>query len=455
MRSEHKKDLLALLNHSDLQRFMAALHASYRRNDRPAGQQKVVSYEESGALADLIGKVVKPGKSIKVVEIDRLLRENTRFQCSLHEALELHADQPVVSARRIRALKKAEWEDTYDRCFEVVRDLGLPPEAYARVVTWLHGAKRGLRAHFNRWRDEGFAHVRTVAAVFGRLPGRSGTTVYLSQLAAEVAGGQHGLDTRKPAGRLLYFALAYTFPDTAQQAKHRSALWRTNLLTEAGIARDPVSSFVHTYGLDGETAYLRELRATGYDRPVTLLTLRSIGDDVRAWEGVAFVVENPTVYAALIESLERIDRRYRPTLICTTGNLNLADLSLLDALVRNGAHLYYSGDFDKAGLDIMAGVLTRHPTAASPWRMTPADYLLAMRDDETLDTKSLQRLAVRFPDLVREMVLRGRPGDQEKLIVPLAKDLKRFVMDGVAPPRVNDPHGGSSAEHRTPTHSGL
>lgn len=445
MRPEQEKDLLALLNHPDLRRLMAALRASYEKNGGPAGRQKVLSDKESDALADLIGKVVKPGKSIEVKAIDKLLQGNTPFR-SLHEALELHAKQPVVSHKQVRALKQAEWEHKYAKCFDIVRDLGLPPEAYARVVTWLHGAKKGLRTHFNRWREEGLVHVRIVAAVFGRLPGRSGTTVYLSQLAADVAGGQHELDTHTPAGRLLYFALSYTFPDAAQQAKRPSALWRINLLTEAGIARDPVSSFVHTYGLDGETTYLKELRAAGYDRPITLLTLRSIHDHVRAWEGVAFVVENPTVYAALIESLVKIDRRFHPTLICTTGTLNLADRSLLEALVRNGAHLYYSGDFDKAGLEIMATVLKHNPNAASPWRMTPADYRLAMREDATLDRNSLQRLAIRFPELVREMVLHGKPGDQEKLIASLAKDLNRFVMEGIAPPRIDDPQGGASAD---------
>ncbi len=452
MRPEQEKELLPIVNHEDLRRIMAVLRASYEKNGGPAGSLKVVSEAESDALADLIGKVVKPGKSIKVRQINDLLIKKTPFR-SLHEALELHASQPVVSRKQVRALKQAEWERKYARCFDIVRDLALPLEASVRIITWLNGAKRGLRAHFNRWHEEAFGHVRTVAAVFGRLPGRSGTALYLSQLAAEVAGGQHGLDIRKPAGRLMYYALAYTFPDAARLAKRRSALWRTNLLTEAGIARDPVSSFVHTYGLDGDAPYLKELRAAGYDRPLTLLTLRGIAGDVRAWRGVAFVVENPTVYAALIERLEKISRSYHPTLVCTTGTLNLADHALLEALVRNGAHLYYSGDFDKAGLDIMAAVLTRHPGSASPWRMTPADYREAMQDDETLDPNSLQRLRIHFPQLVREMALNARPGDQEKLIASLASDLTRFVLDGVAPPKADDPVGGSLADSGVPAPS--
>lgn len=418
-----------------LPRLMDVLHASLVRNGEPKGRATIAEANEATALEDLIGKYVKPGKTISVAEIDRRLRD-TGFDCSLAEAVELHRGSPIVRPKVLRAQKEAEWQERRRRCFEAVRDLALPTGAFARVVTWLNGDERTLRKHLNRWRDDGVTHVRMVAAVFGRLPGRGGVTIYLSELASNVAGGQHGLDVRTPVGRLLYYALAYTFPETDKQAKRGSALWRTSLLTEAGIARDPVSSFVHTYGLDGDTKTLAAHRDETRDWPLTLLTLREIRNEVRAWQGVAFVVENPTVYAALIGKLTKIDRRFHPTLICTTGVLNLADWELLDALVRNGAHLFYNGDFDKTGLEIALSIFARHPEGASPWRLTPEDYRASVRDDETLDPKTLLRLAPHFPDLVREMATSGKPGDQEKLIDALARDLSAFVLnDGQTPPR--------------------
>ncbi|HEX2204921.1 MAG TPA: TIGR02679 family protein [Longimicrobium sp.] len=444
MRPEDARDLLALM--TELGRLAEALQASFERNGRPAGLLKVLAYEESDALAALVGKRVKPGSGIKVAEVDRLLREKTRFHCSLKEALELYAHRPIVTRKERRAARAEAWRGAWSRCFGAVRDLGVGPEAHARVVTWLHGDERGVRSSYRRWGPDGLVGaVRTVAAAFDRLPGRGGEVVYLSELAAEVAGGQHGLDANTPAGRLLYYALAYTFPEAAQQAKRGSALWRTTLLTEAGIARGPVSSLVHAYGLDGDTEYLRGLRAAGLDRPLTLLSLRHLRDDVRAWRGVAFVVENPNVYAPLIDRLRVFDRRYHPTLVCTTGTLNLADWELLDALVRSGAHLFYSGDFDKEGLDAAAKVLARYPEAASPWRLSPADYRIAVQDDAVLDPASLQRLAPRFPELVAEMSARGRAGDQEKLIQVLASDLRLFVTEEITPPRRGEPGGRTSA----------
>ncbi|HEV3052533.1 MAG TPA: DUF2399 domain-containing protein, partial [Longimicrobium sp.] len=136
------------------------------------------------------------------------------------------------------------------------------------------------------------------------------------------------------------------------------------------------------------------------------------------------------------------------TLVCTNGNLNLADWTLLEALVAAGAHVYYCGDFDVRGLDIAAGLLTRFSGAASPWRMTARDYVAALEGGEKkLDPAGLQRAGRYFPELVREMSTRGHGADQESLIALLKRDLNRFVLEGIAPPRWNEPPSGLSAHH--------
>lgn len=435
MQPDQQRELQKLLSDPRLTRVMAVFHDKLSKSTELKGRLTHVTRDESDALLDIIPRRVKEGGSIALKEIDRLLREETGFHCSLEAAVEMHLRQPIRRRKVERARELAALEQRRRGCFALVRDLGLPADPFARVVTWLNGDDRTIRRHLRRWGDDGVRHVRTVAMVFARLSGPTGETLYLSELAAHAAGGQHALDADKPAGRLLYQALAWTFPEAAAQAKPRTALWLTTLLTAAGIARDPVSSLVHAYGLDGRTTYLRTLRAAGHDRPLTLLTLRGISDDVLAWQSVAFVVENPNVYAMLIERLAKFGKAYHPTIICTTGVLNLADHALLDALVRNGAHLFYSGDFDKAGLDIAHSVLARHGHNASPWRLTPADYHAALQDDHPLDPGTLHRLRPYFPDLVNAMCAAARAGDQEKIIDALARDLHTFIIDGTTPPR--------------------
>src|SRR5215212_1535514 len=186
MHPDRQRELRRML--AKLPRLTEALHASLARNREPKGRVKIGTQAEADALEDLIGRYVKPGSGISVAEIDRRLRESG-FGCSLAEAVELHLGRSIVRPKEVRARKEAEWQTRRSRCFRAVRDLALGVEAFARVVTWLNGDERMLRKHLNRWKDEGIEHVRVVASVFGRLPGRGGRTVYLSELASRAAGG--------------------------------------------------------------------------------------------------------------------------------------------------------------------------------------------------------------------------------------------------------------------------
>ncbi len=84
-----------------------------------------------------------------------------------------------------------------------------------------------------------------------------------------------------------------------------------------------------------------------------------------------FVCENITVLAA---AASRLGPGSRP-LICTDGQPSLAAILLLESLAREGAELYYHGDFDWPGLHIARRVMDR--TDARPWRFGAADYLEA------------------------------------------------------------------------------
>lgn len=450
MHPDLRRDLLTLLRNKHLARLLEELHASLLRNGEPKGRVTIQSRDEADALQDLIGKWVEPGRSIAVRDVDQRLREQSIFHCSLAEAIELHRGAPIARPREEREKQIASRERAVRRCFELLPTLGISTEAYTRVVGWMHAAESELRADATRWGEQPLLDgIRAVALAFGRLPAPGGAPVYLAELANEVTGDAHGLDAGRPAHALLIRALAFTFPGTGAREDRGTAAWKLNLLSAAGIARDPISVRVDTFGLDGDTPYLRELRREGIDRPFTLNTLGEIGGDVRAWRNVAFVVENPTVLAALIKHVRQWIPDLHPTLVCTNGNLNLADRALLDALVRRGAHLFYGGDFDAKGLEIAALVLARYPGAASPWRMSGDDYRDALRTEgRALEPGAVDRAARAFPALAAEIAARGQAAHQEGLIPALSRDLSRFVLEGVTPPRVDNPPGEAGSVHK-------
>jgi uncharacterized protein (TIGR02679 family) len=450
MHPDLRRDLLTLLRNRHLARLLDDLHASLVRNGEPKGRVTIQSRAEADALQDLIGKWVEPGRTIGVRQIDERLREQTVFHCSLAIAVELHRGAPIVRPKEERERRVASRERAVRRCFELLPTLGLSTEAYSRVVGWMHASESELRGDATRWGEQELIEgIHAVALAFHRLPVPGGPPIYLAELANEVTGNAHGLDAGRPAHALLLRALAFTFPEAAAHEDRGSAAWKLNLLSAAGIARDSTSVRVDTFGLSGDSAYLWELRKEGIDRPFTLNTLSEIGRDVRAWRNVAFVVENPPVMEALIKHVRQFEPDRHPTLVCTNGNLNLADKALLDALTQRGAHLFYGGDFDQKGLEIAAQVLARYPGDASPWRMTVEDYRDALRTEgRTLDPGPVDRAARAFPTLASEISARGRGAHQEGLIPALKRDLTRFVLEGVTPPRLgDDPQGGVSSIH--------
>lgn len=450
MRPEDRRNLRMLLGDARLARLLDELHAGLVRNGAPKGRVEIRSRGEWDALQDIIGgKAVAPGGTIAVREIDDRLREKSAFQCSLWEAIELHRGAPIPRRREEREQRMASREQAVRRCFELLPTLGLPAEARERMAEWIRASERELRADATRWGEQALVDaVRAVALAFGRLPAPGDPPVYLAELANEVTGNAHGLDGGRPAHALLLRALAFHFPEGAAREERGSAAWKLNVLTAAGIARDPISVRVDTFGLDGDTAYLRELRREGIDRPFTLNTLGEIGGAVRAWRDVAFVVENPTVLAALIEHVRAFPNDRHPTLVCTNGNLNLADKALLDALVQRGAHLFYGGDFDQKGLEIAAQVLARYPGASSPWRMTVDDYRAALRSEGApLAPGAVERAASTFPALAAEIAARGQGAHQEGLLRALKADVTGFVLEEITPPRVGDPSEGQATRH--------
>ena len=71
-------------------------------------------------------------------------------------------------------------------------------------------------------------------------------------------------------------------------------------------------------------------------------------DEVKVGLGKCLIVENPGVFANIIqdEELKEIP------MVCTYGQVKLAGIILLRKLVEEGVELYYSGDIDPEGMQI-------------------------------------------------------------------------------------------------------
>ncbi len=255
--------------------------------------------------------------------------------------------------------------------------------AYKTLVTRYDQNPEGLR------RD-----LLAVGRALNELPYLNGEKVQLPLFASRIAADPHYFDDGAEAGQLLIYGLMHIFA----ARKPETAAEKAELLYRGGLYNNEVPNFTICSGLLGyvkggepHQGWLGFYRA-GEPLQVSLGNLSRL-ERVESPRGVAFVVENPAVFAALLSKTDIASPSTAsptaassavapPPLVCTNGQVNLASLVLLDLLAKSGARLFYSGDFDPEGLLIADKLKCRYGAGLELWHYTGEDY------KKTLSAKS-------------------------------------------------------------------
>jgi len=351
--------------------------------------------------------------SLRDVEEELLCR--SAFPCSLRDALEAYFGETFVTRKEAQAQDTAQWDDFLRR---------MSRAAPSELLPFLAELRSDWKQHGSVLEDS----LRLVFRAVVNLPARQGATERLPVFANRIAGDPHAFDPDRLAGRLLLRGLAALLP-IAAAGTESDATWRSMLLAAAGLDRDDVSSTVLAVGLVGNEPLLRAARDTGAALAYPLRTLQQ-WEAVGAHRGVAFVVENPAVFGAFLDRWREggVSTTEWPTLVCTSGQLSAAAVVLLDRLVKGGAVIRYSGDFDVGGLRIARGLLRQYGEAIRLWRMDAEAYRLAVaaggRPLKDAELRALSTLSVEFADLVGQMEQVGQAGYQEALTELLWEDTR-------------------------------
>ena len=450
-------------------RILEALRQRYESLGRVGGRVRLaLSEEERLALRDFLGmlrglsrraspgpppvpsvRVVGPGPSsgsvltLDLARFDAALR-TSRFACTLPELLEAYFGSPIVTRPAWRQARALEWQRLLDAIEQEARTLGDP-----LAMRWSAAVRNGEAPRSLAWLRRAFesnagglATGTAVVRALASLPGPRGRQETLPVFAAALTGDPHAFDADQAAGRLLERALADLLPEVAFNLSgiDSPAMRREAVLAAVGLARDDLSSTVLAANLRAATV------ADGRPEPL-VAGAREAGVPVayplrvvRRWAAVSasapvFIVENPSVFGALAQSLGRADP---PTLVCTAGQPSLAAYALLDRLAEAGVELLYSGDFDLPGILIARALKVRYGQRLRLWRMEPADFQRAVdRASSTMpltarEKKHLASLAADLtgpvPELapLAETMLRvGRKAFQENLLPELEADVAR------------------------------
>lgn len=400
--------------------------------------------EECELIGGFLGRYLRPGDSLTVSlkTVEEELRR-TRYGLTLPELFEALEGRPLLTRTEQAEQEERRWKGI----FREVRER-TPADRYAPIAGWLSrlecGRASGYRTFCDLYRDLGDRAAEPLrlcvealcrleaGEVFPRAPraGRVLSSVRLPVLAAHVTGDSHAFDLKYPLGRLLWHALNEIREDSGErdkaaamaEAPDSETLAVRETYRRSGVRDDDLSSQVIVWG-----------RPFTAGMEPSVLTLRQV-ETLDAWPTVSalYAVENPSVFSTLLDAMNEAglsnENGFSPLLICVNGQPDAAVILFMErCLAQNpSVKLYYSGDFDVAGLQIADGLAARFPEAFVPWRMDAATYRRWAGNGPAFSNEENERLAKLKPawepglgQVLREV---GKKCYQELLIGDLLDD---------------------------------
>ncbi|MED1725392.1 TIGR02679 domain-containing protein [Brevibacillus parabrevis] len=466
------KEIRAFFSEPGLIRFIDAVRDTYRRRN-VSGSVRLpqLSVEESESLTGLLQGLWKPGEDLRfpMKRLDKLLQQSG-YEITIRELFACLDGQEVLTRAEEEQQAEKNWNLFIDEALQAVGGGHLP----IQIVEWIECLRKGVvqgsrilrKMHVQNAEEahQQFVYCLVALCRVWELKQTKDAQVEceapemvirLPVLAAKVAKNAHAFDIKYPAGRLLWYGLKEIF---SQKSDDKSGDSLDTLESDddgkmpfkSGFGEndtaDPVRSLEirKTYRIaniaDDDISSQVMLFAphlTGRKEEL-VMTLRQVErlPVMPKFSGL-YVVENPSVFATLLDgTLQREKRNNRtiydtlPILLCLNGQPSAATIRFIDRCLeardQSNLWLYYSGDFDVKGVTIAQGLARRYAKHFVPWRMRFADYERHTEYGLPLSVKEkeqLQNMRVDWDDrLCSIMLLLGVKIHQEVFVEELMHD---------------------------------
>ena len=409
---------------------------------------KNASEEERKAIGGLLGKTFyEENICFSFADFEKSLQKTRYAPVEMKKVLEEYFGEELCTNRGRQETARREKQEFWERCRSYfwestetkyfaeskapVADANFAGEENSAALSWLQAliSEKKYGYHLlNREYQNNPAQAETLVCNVGQaletLKGmeQTGTESPLAVFAAEISGNPHYFDRGTGAGQLLVHGICYLkggdLPGTAHS-------WR-NLLQNAGVIPDNVSSMLHVYGLrlhrdNGWHPAYEAFCQLGEPCVITMENLRGI-TKVQAAGQKVYVVENEMVFTWL---LNRVGNQ-KLTLLCTSGQLRAVALEVISLLLDSGADIYYSGDLDPDGLGIADRLWQRFGDHIHMWRMSEEDYEKSL-SGEPIDRLGMAKLEhIRHPLLKKTAAAirkKACAGYQENILEELLGDI--------------------------------
>lgn len=244
--------------------------------------------------------------------------------------------------------------------------------------------------------------------------------------SSKITKDPHYFDINTTAGKILIHGICHKlkmeFPKDAEET--------AEVLYFAGLSKDDVSSYIATFGLKAyrgksELKFIYGFTDIGEPLIFTLGNLSKV-DKFICNKSRLFIFENPSLFSEVIKRTAQ----FKPSILCTSGQLKLASVVLLDKIVKDVEEIYYSGDFDPEGILIADKLKLRYGDKLKFWRFDVEDYL------NIISNKAISGISMTKVDsiqdtelepLIHELKNIGRAGYQELLIENYVEDIMKVM----------------------------
>lgn len=321
-----------------------------------------VPLDDDGAdrLSGLLGRAVPAGQiRIRLADLDASLRSSAAERGLVPVVAEL-TGSPLRNRPAERDAAHAGRQRLWAHLDLLLAEHNLADREW--VPPWAEWCRRGGLLH-RLPAGEAVTALTIAIQILARVLDDSHPPVGLAELASEITGDAHGLDSGVCAALVLRALAIALDAAPAVSAAERRHLWQC-----VGVSTDEVSGTVITWALrppgrDRWSAMMRERADLGLVTHLTVHELQRAGDLTRPGE-IIHACENPQVLQRL--AMAGVEH----PVACMSGNPAAAGMTLLARTA-----VLYHGDFDWPGIAIARRIFDR---GAHPWRFGRTDYLDAV-----------------------------------------------------------------------------
>lgn len=244
--------------------------------------------------------------------------------------------------------------------------------------------------------------------------------------SSKITKDPHYFDINVTAGKILIHGICHRlkieFPKDAEEI--------AEVLYFAGLSKDDVSSYIATFGLrayrgKSELKFMHGFTDIGEPLIFTLGNLSKV-DKFICNKKRLFIFENPSLFSEVIKRTGE----FKPSILCTSGQLKLASVVLLDKIIKDVEEIYYSGDFDPEGILIANKLKLRYGDKLKFWRFDVEDYLkiISNKAISSIRMSKLDNIKdTELEPLIHELKKTGMAGYQELLIEDYIEDIIKVM----------------------------